>query len=108
MTQFDVTRIQAQVEGVYERAHKRAAGLALMARAISMSQSSLTRPAFIDCLNWVCASLRQESLDEVVHYLDGLRGCGHILEKAMRDSFFIILDHIVKQLAIPTNTEQEV
>lgn len=108
MTSFDVSRIVSKVESVTKRGHKRAAGLALMTKVFGLAMSNMSRPIFIDSLNWLCAALRFEDPNQVVHYLDSLKGCGHRLERSMSTSFFQILQHIVKQLSLAQNTEKEV
>ena len=44
----------------------------------------------------------------MAHYLDKLVGCGHRLEQTLRESFFKILDFVVKQLGNPQNNESEI
>jgi len=59
-----------------------------------------------DLMNWFCSSLRGNK-NQMSHYLDDLKGCGHHLEEQARDNFFMILKGLVRQLR-DSKEEQEI
>lgn len=54
----EVSRIMKQVEDIYVAAHRRVAGLDILERVIYLCSDSWSRSTFIDCIQWMCAALR--------------------------------------------------
>ena len=58
----------------------------------------LNLPHSFDLINWFCSAIRGNS-NNLSHYLDDIRGCGHVLESKARESFFIIIEGLLIKLA---------
>ena len=93
-TAISAQRIKKQVETVFLNASKRVAGLKLLGELVNIELPQKHR---FDLMNWFAASLRGNK-NQLAHYLDDLRGCGHHLEDQARENFFQILKGLMKQL----------
>ena len=63
-------------------------------------------PHLFDLINWFCSSLRANS-NNLVHYLDDIRGCGKLLESQARQNFFLIINGLLKKL-VKSKDETEI
>ena len=90
------------METVFINASKRVAGLKLLGQLVGMELPLVTR---YDLVAWFCSSLRGNK-NQMAHYLDDIKGCGHHLEDLARENFFTILKGIVKNLKNATEVPE--
>lgn len=76
-------RLRKQVEAAYLKAICRTCGLNSLQAIIRQTPISYLRD---DVLNFLGSALRSDD-NKLVHYLEGLQGCGYFLEQAVKDSF---------------------
>ena len=101
-----MSKLLERMESVTVRGQKRAIGLCLFTRVFALTRAN--RKAYIDSLAWFNTSLRDGKPNDVVHYLDDLKGCGVKTEKTMAGHFFEVLKTVVEQLSKTGNSEKEV
>jgi len=85
LTPVPANKISKRVESHFLKAAKRAAGLMILAKVMSLE--GLQEDVCLDLANWFNASLRGRT-NKLCHYLDKIESCGNNVEQFMRNSFF--------------------
>jgi len=94
---ISLKKLKKQVESVYLNASQRVAGLKLFGKLMNKEV-----PHLYDLINWFCSALRGNT-NQLVHYLDEIRGCGKLLEAQARTNFFQIISGLLKKLVKSKN-----
>ena len=93
-------QIQATVEGTYLKACKRAAGLTIFEEQLATFEEK-----FYECddtRNALCSAFWGKE-PRLIHFLEGIKGCGLDLESTIREMFFKILSHYIRLLKMGKN-----
>jgi hypothetical protein len=88
------------VELNFTNAARRLAGLSLLENLLRflLSLGGSTVDQYVSLvICYLCQSL-QKSPDRLFHYLDGVAGCGNFLENQLRQTFFALLEQLLRYL----------
>jgi hypothetical protein len=85
---ISLKKIESQVEEIYIKGKNRATGLKIVAQLLNFEH--LPKTHRYDLMCWFSSGLRQKK-NELTNYLDGLKGCGSLIEEQIKFYFFGIL-----------------
>lgn len=96
-TSISAQQIQDRVELNFTNAARRLAGLSLLESLLRfvLSLGGDHEQSVSLVIGILCQSL-QTSPDRLFHYLDGVAGCGNFLENQLRETFFALLEQLLK------------
>jgi len=90
---IQLSQIRNQVKFNMENACRRLAGLRFIDSVLKVD---MDKKSLFEVISWMC-TLQPDSTS-LFHYLDGVKGCGHVLEEQLRTVFFDILGKFTERL----------